>query len=323
MDPAWIADAQTEVLPAPSAIGRARWIAQRMYLEAYREERLGRGIAGSPKPTLFHYGLKGLEVVLKTLRLYEHGVRNSLDIQLRTHEIELPDLPAAFDGFTILQLSDLHIDAHPDMADRLLAQISGIAVDALVLTGDYRYRVRGGFEQVMPAIEAIARGVGAREGRFAILGNHDPGTMAAPMERAGYQVLLNETVALRRAGQSITLTGLDDVHYFYTDEAMRALRAEIEGFRIALVHSPELITEAAEAGVSLYLTGHTHAGQICLPGGRPIVSNASVGRRFANGVWRHGAMTGFTSPGVGVSGLPVRYFCRGEATRLVLRRRAA
>ena len=323
LDTAWITDVPGEVLPVPSAPARARWVAQRMYLEACREQRLRRGLIGLPKPTLFRFGLQGFAALLRLLRLYQRGVRNSLDIRLQDRVIDFPNLPSEFDGFTILHLSDLHIDAHPDMADRLMALISGIAVDALVLTGDYRYRVRGEFEHVMPAIQAISQGVRVSHGRFAILGNHDPATMAAPLETAGYRVLLNETVALRRAGQAITLTGLDDVHYFYTDEAIRALRAEIEGFRIVLMHSPELIAEAAAAGVSLYLTGHTHAGQICLPGGWPIVSNASAGRRFASGVWRHGAMTGFTSPGVGVSGLPVRFFSRGEATRLVLRRRAA
>ena len=94
----------------------------------------------------------------------------------------------------------------------------------------------------------------------------------------------------------------------------------LRGINIALVHSPELVHQAAEAGASLYLTGHTHGGQISLPGGRPILTNLATGQRFASGQWRCGSMLGYTSPGVGVSGLPVRFNTRGEVTVITLTR---
>jgi predicted MPP superfamily phosphohydrolase len=146
--------------------------------------------------------------------------------------------------------------------------------------------------------------------------------MVAPFEQLGLRVLANETVTIRRGGAAMHVTGLDDVHYFYTDAAGRALSDAPAGCKIALVHSPEAAHLAARAGYALYLCGHTHAGQICLPGGQPIITNSAFHWRHARGMWRRGAMLGYTSPGAGTSGLPVRYFSRGEVTVLTLRRAA-
>ncbi len=110
------------------------------------------------------------------------------------------------------------------------------------------------------------------------------------------------------------------MHYYYTQATARALRAAPAGFRIALVHSAELADVAAAAGFSLYRAGHTHGGQVCLPGGRPILTHMSRLRGYASGLWRCGAMAGYTSTGVGVSSVPVRFNTRGEAVLITLRR---
>ena len=89
-----------------------------------------------------------------------------------------------------------------------------------------------------------------------------------------------------------------------------------------MIHSPELVPEAASAGMSLYLAGHTHGGQICLPGGLPIICHMAAPRRYATGLWRKGGMIGYTSTGVGTSGLPVRFNSRSEVALITLRRDA-
>jgi hypothetical protein len=86
--------------------------------------------------------------------------------------------------------------------------------------------------------------------------------------------------------------GTDDVHYYYTDQSLHALEAARDDFTIALVHSPELFDFAAEAGVALYLTGHTHGGQVCLPGGHAPLKHLRSGRHLFTGHWRHGEMQG-------------------------------
>jgi hypothetical protein len=89
---------------------------------------------------------------------------------------------------------------------------------------------------------------------------------------------------------------------------------------LALVHSPEFAAEAAEAGYSLYLCGHTHGGQVAPPGGRPILTPLSRNHRLARGLWQHGGMTGYTSRGAGVSGVPLRYYSPAEVTVVTLTR---
>jgi hypothetical protein len=125
---------------------------------------------------------------------------------------------------------------------------------------------------------------------------------------------------VRRGGQTIALTGIDDVHRFYTPAAHAALSAhDPQAFGIVLAHSPEMAGEAAAAGHSLYLCGHCHGGQLCLPGGRPLITHLSRHRDLYAGLWRYGEMWGYTSTGAGLADPPIRFNCRGEVTEFRLR----
>ena len=246
--------------------------------------------------TLFGYGLR-------LIGLYGRGLRNALDLHVTRLELWFEDLPAAFDGFRLLQVTDLHADFLPGTMAEGRRLVADLAPDLLLLTGDYRRRVKGPFQQILPAIEGLVNDAGARHGCLAILGNHDCAAMVPAFEAAGITVLINETHSITRDGQSLHFTGTDDVHYYYSPAARAALAAAPAGFKIALIHSPELADGAAENGYRLYLAGHTHAGQVCLPGGLPIITHMSRFRRYARGLWRHGTMQGYTSSGLGVSGL--------------------
>jgi hypothetical protein len=266
--------------------------------------------------------LEPFRFLLKATRLYDAGVRRALDIRLVRLELSFPDLPREFDGYRLLHLTDVHIDGLPRLDEAIARAASREPVDLCVWTGDYRWRVHGPFAQVMPGLDRIAQAVSAADGHYATLGNHDPVAMVEPLERLGLRVLANETTTLWRGGASIHVTGLDDVHYFYSDAAAAALAQAPPGFRICLVHSPEAAHLAAQAGYAFYLCGHTHGGQVCLPGGWPILTNSALHWRHAKGLWRRGAMLGYTSSGAGTSGLPVRFFSHGEITLLTLRRGA-
>jgi predicted MPP superfamily phosphohydrolase len=258
--------------------------------------------------------------VLKLAGLYQRGLRNALDIRLTRLDLAFPELPAAFDGFTILQLTDLHVDALPGAMAAARARAAEVEVDLCVLTGDYRFRVDGPYQQILPGMRDLLAAVRARRGVCAVLGNHDCADMVPAFEALGIAMLVNQTLSLEQDGAAIHLTGTDDVHYFYGEAARGALRAAPDGFKIALIHSPELADAAAESGFQLYLTGHTHGGQVCLPGGHPILTHLSRHRRYARGLWRHGGMRGYTSTGVGISALPVRFNNRGEVVLITLRR---
>jgi predicted MPP superfamily phosphohydrolase len=263
-----------------------------------------------------------LQFSLRASGFYGRGMRNALDIRLREIELAHDGLPAAFDGYRLLHITDPHFDSLPGTAERIAELIRHHPVDLLVMTGDYRRRVHGPHEQIVPALATVLGSVRAGDGALAILGNHDTAAMVPSFERLGVRVLANETVTLRRGGEAVHLTGFDDVHYYYTPAADAAAAAAPAGFKIALVHSPEFALHAARAGYGLYICGHTHGGQICLPGGRPVLTASAFGRRFAAGPWRHERMHGYTSRGAGTSGLPVRFFSRGEVTVITLRRAA-
>src|SRR5690606_17148219 len=174
---------------------------------------------------------------------------------------------------------DPHFDSLPGTAERVAQLISGHPVDLLVLTGDYRRRVHGPYEQILPPLAAVLRAARVEDGTLAILGNHDTAEMVPSLERLGIRVLANETVTVRRGGATLHLTGFDDVHYYYTEATDAAAKAAPPGFKIALVHSPEFALHAARAGYGFYLCGHTHGGQICVPGGKPVLTANLFGRR--------------------------------------------
>lgn len=264
--------------------------------------------------------LRPLARALQLAGLYERGVRNALDLQLTEVSLAFADLPQAFDGFRILHLSDLHVDCLPGTTERAIELLDGLDADLCVLTGDYRRALFGPLDAVLPTMERLTAAISARHGILAILGNHDSANMAEAFAGLGIRMLINESVSLTRGSDALHVTGTDDIHRYYTPEAEAALTSAPAGFKIALVHTAEFAHVAADQGFSLYLSGHTHGGQICLPGGVPILTNLLRHRRYAMGTWRHGDMQGYTTTGTGVSGLPLRFNSRGEVAVITLKR---
>ena len=299
---------------------RLLWALNRFRMET--ENRKSRRYGGkSPQHWyVLLFMMRTLEVLLKVTRQYERGVRNAWDIAVRGIDVSLKHLPLAFDGFTILHLSDLHLDGMPGLEQAILEKVGAREFDLCVLTGDYRTELHGPIRPTMDRLQPLVSRLRSRHGVLAVLGNHDDCHMVGPMEAMGIRVLVNESLTVRRGEDVLQVVGTDDVHYYFTDQAIHALEAAREAFTIALVHSPELFDVAAGLGVDLYLCGHSHAGQVCLPGGQPVITHLSRGRRFYRGQWRHKGMVGITNAGAGTSGVPVRFNTRGEALVLKLRR---
>ena len=268
----------------------------------------------------FVFMLRLFDAFLALTKLHDRGMRNALDLRTTRFELTFDRLPKAFNGFRILHLSDIHFDSLPGLTARVLPMVAGEPVDLCVLTGDYLMNVGGPHGHVVPDLAALVDAVRSRHGLVAVLGNHDPADMVPSLESLGIRVLIDETITIEDGGEAIHVTGTDDVHYFHTERAGAALRDAPEGFRIALVHSPEIAGLAARAGFDLYLTGHTHGGQVCLPGGRALITHLVCHSNLARGLWRLGGMQGYTTTGVGVSGIPVRFNTRGEVVVLTLRR---
>jgi predicted MPP superfamily phosphohydrolase len=180
------------------------------------------------------------------------------------------------------------------------------------LTGDYRTKLHGPHRHIIKSMEYLIKRIHSKHGFIGILGNHDGCHMLNPMEQIGITMLVNSACFIKKGNERIRIIGTDDVHYYYTDQALHALEHADDEFSIALVHSPELYDVAAEMGVELYLCGHTHVGQICLPGGRAIITHLNRGRKYYRGHWNYLDMQGVTHAGVGTSGIPVRFNTQGE-----------
>ena len=254
-----------------------------------------------------------IEIALRVTGTYWLGSANAGKVQLRRNVVHLTNLPRAFDGFTILHLSDLHADLSGPAMRRTAELAHGLDYDLCVLTGDYRGRTYG---DCRPSLEGVARLREALRGDiYAVLGNHDSITMVPDLEALGIRMLLNECVAIDRGGALIYLAGVDDAHFFRADNIEKAAAEIPHGcVSVLLSHTPEIYRQAAHAGFDLMLSGHTHGGQICLPGGIPILLEADLPRAFAAGAWRHGRMAGYTSVGAGSSVVPVRFNNRPEIT---------
>lgn len=271
---------------------------------------------------IFNAALHGFAWAMRLVGLYSRGRRNALSPLLVERTFAFRDLPPAFDGYRILQISDPHLDCLPELAAVARDMLAGVTVDVVALTGDIRGKRHKPLTAATEPLTDLLAGVTTRDGVVAILGNHDPSMMAEALERLGITTLLNESITVERGRDRVVMTGLDDVHRFYTPAAAEALTAAPHGFRIALVHSAEIADHAATAGFDLYLCGHTHGGQICLPGGRSVVSQLRRCRFGARGEWRAGSMIGYTSNGLGVGEVPLRFNCRGELAVITLRRGA-
>lgn len=306
---------------APGAIdARLKWANHRLWMET---QNLVTKRYGGKRKQHWHALLammKAFEWALERSGQLERGRRNAEAIVLREHVLSLAGLPPAFEGFTILHISDPHLDGMPGIEDRVAALVRGREFDLCVLTGDYRTELHGPIRGVMTQLERLVAGVRSRLGFLGVLGNHDDCHMVAPMEEMGIRMLINERIVFERGADRLQIIGTDDVHYYFTDESLHALEAAGDAFTIALVHSPELFDAAALAGVALYLCGHTHGGQIRLPGGLAPLKHLRTGRHLYTGHWQHGGMKGITNCGAGTSGIPVRFNTEGEVLALDLRR---
>ncbi len=268
----------------------------------------------------FKYSAKILKYVLSAFGLLERGSRNSLDLRVEKRTVFFKYLPPDFDGLRLLQLSDIHIDAMIDSGAHLKQVITQQAFDICVITGDFRSRTFSGNDRNRSKMAALTSVLNCEYGIFGVLGNHDYIESTFYLEKMGIRILLNENVVLERGQAKLWLVGTDDAYYYKTDDLPRALqKVPRKGFKIMIAHSAELVKKASQYGVRYYISGHTHGGQICLPGGIPIITNTNGRRQFISGLWQYKQMQGYTSRGTGSSGLQVRFNCPPEITIHVLR----
>lgn len=285
---------------------------QRLGIEKDHEQIFGHGI------NFFHpenwYSIHSvIRNALRLTGLYWRGRKNTELIQVHHNLLTLEDLPTRFDGFTILHISDMHVDMNPGPMQRLIEHLPEAHYDICVLTGDFRGQTFGPFDATLAGLARVRSHLKAPV--YGVLGNHDTIRMVPAMEEMGIRMLLNEVDVIMREDQRIHLAGIDDAHYYRADNIEKTASAIPHGeFAILLSHTPEIYRQAAHAGFRVLLSGHTHGGQVCLPGSIPITLDSVLPRHMGSGLWKHDKMFGYTSVGVGSSIVTVRFNCPPEIT---------
>lgn len=255
-------------------------------------------------------------VIRNTLRLFfmhKKGQQNARNILIKHNSIRLQNLHEDFEGFTILHLSDLHVDMDEQATLSLIQKIREVDYDICVMTGDYRARTYGDIDASIAAMHKVR--VHLKQEVYAVLGNHDSILMVPALEEMGVKLLLNESMLITKGKGEIYLAGVDDAHYFEADDVSKAgngISPTIPS--ILLSHTPAIYQQAADVGFDVIFSGHTHGGQICLPGGIPITLDSDCPRFVGKGAWRHNNMQGYTSVGAGTSVVNVRINCPPEIT---------
>jgi hypothetical protein len=248
-------------------------------------------------------------------------------------EIPLSRLPESFDGFRIVQLSDFHYEEHFSAVPirKSVAIVNGLRPDLIALTGDFvtvpilerPASMRAAAATIEPCAAALRD---LQAPKFAILGNHDAATSADRIVRALHEahipVLRNQSVPIERGRDRIWLAGIDDLLRGMPDMSTTLENIPEKDMTILLAHEPDFADDAALSPVDLQLSGHSHGGQIWIPGiGAPWLP--PMARRYPRGLHQVGNLTLYTNIGIGTIRAPIRINCPPEITLITLRKRSA
>jgi len=244
------------------------------------------------------------------------------DLKTSRIEVKLRGLGKELDGFTIGHLTDLHRGSYipASFVARAVKTANALEPDLITITGDFVTRSARFVVSCAQALKELS----APYGKVAVLGNHDYWTDAEEVTReltdtADVQVLKNRSILIVQGDSALTIAGLDDPVTGHDDFDATLANAPGDVPVVLLAHQPDIIEEAARRKIGLVLAGHTHGGQIVIPGLGPPVVNSRYGRRYASGL-NHLANTAvYTNRGVGMAVLPVRLNCPPEVALITLR----
>lgn len=264
---------------------------------------------------LFFTRLSATGVWALTAGLTVLSVREALKaLHVKDVSVPLADLPPDLEGFTIVQVTDVHVGPTigREFVEAMVAQINTLDADVVAITGDL---VDGSVEHLRDAVAPLGT-IRSRFGTYFVPGNHEYYSgleeWLAHLPTLGVQVLMNRWVNVGEGTRTIDIAGVDDE----TGEPdMAKAVAGRSGDRplVVLAHQPRTIKKVDGHGARLQLSGHTHAGQIW-----PFTYLVFLAQPYVGGLYKHKDMHIYVSPGTGYWGPPMRLGTQAEVTRIVL-----
>jgi predicted MPP superfamily phosphohydrolase len=288
-------------------------------------------LIGAPFGVPLTGGRIGAVIIAITLGVFiAFGYLGANALVVREVVAELPDLPPSFDGFRIVQLTDLHIGPHlpRKRLERIASEVSAMQPHMIVVTGD----IVDDRSEDLEVYASVFGALTAPHGVFLIPGNHDIYAGWPAVERRLRRgdlgtLLVNESRDITRDGSTITVVGTGDPagRGFPDANVAPDIAKSLSGIPpgrtiIALAHNPSLFEALANGGVALTLSGHTHWGQVALPAAG--WSMAGMFLEDAMGINTRGRSLLYISPGTGYWGIPFRIGAIGEITLVTLRQAA-
>lgn len=250
------------------------------------------------------------------------GAHNDVyDIEVTRHEVAIANLPPSFDGYRIAFLTDTHVASfmRRNFYGEVVNQVKAFDPDLVLLGGDFVT-----WERHIPLMaEVLLTDLTARDGVFAVLGNHDywanPQAVTAAMSARGVQFIVNRSVAIRRGADAISLLGIDEIYRGEPD--LHAAFADTDPAQpcLGLSHHPDIVDTLRGRKLDLLVCGHTHGGQIRFPFFGSVIVPSKHEGRYASGFQRVGDVLMYVSRGIGAIP-PLRILCRPEVATFTLRR---
>ncbi len=256
------------------------------------------------------------------------GTHARHEFEITRATLPIRNLPDAFHGFRIVQMSDLHLEEYTEtwFLEHMVAQVNALAPDLVLITGDFvsrgplalpvSWQAAGAAAEILSTLKAPQR--------FGVLGNHDVNVGAEhvirPLEAHGTPILVDSYSPIERGSDVFWLCGSNDAGTRVPDLNF-AIPARPNAPVIFMCHEPDyaeqVILHPRFPLIDLMLSGHTHGGQIRLPYIGPLIL-PGMGQKYVEGLFHLGHMQLYVNRGIGTVGIPFRLNCPAELTHITL-----